>query len=161
MNPKRKDARELEGIVSRARRDGQTVVFANGCFDLVHVGHVRYLQHARRMGDLLIVAINADRSVRALKGAGRPFLNEDDRAEILAALECVDYVVTFDERDVRGLLDRLRPDVHAKGTDYTEATVPERDVVLAYGGKVRIAGDPKDHSTRDLMAPIRELFSQE
>jgi rfaE bifunctional protein nucleotidyltransferase chain/domain len=161
MNPKRKDARELEGIVSRARRDGQTVVFANGCFDLVHVGHVRYLQHARRMGDLLIVAINADRSVRALKGAGRPFLNEDDRAEILAALECVDYVVTFDEPDVRGLLDRLRPDVHAKGTDYTEATVPERDVVLAYGGKVRIAGDPKDHSTRDLMARIRELFSQE
>jgi len=161
MNPKRKDARELEGIVSRARRDGQTVVFANGCFDLVHVGHVRYLQHARRMGDLLIVAINADRSVRALKGAGRPFLNEDDRAEILSALECVDYVVTFDEPDVRGLLDRLRPDVHAKGTDYTEATVPERDVVLAYGGKVRIAGDPKDHSTRDLMARIRELFSQE
>jgi rfaE bifunctional protein nucleotidyltransferase chain/domain len=161
MNPKRKDAQELEGIVSRARRDGQTVVFANGCFDLVHVGHVRYLQHARRMGDLLIVAINADRSVRALKGAGRPFLNEDDRAEILAALECVDYVVTFDEPDVRGLLDRLRPDVHAKGTDYTEATVPERDVVLAYGGKVRIAGDPKDHSTRDLMARIRELFSQE
>ena len=161
MNPKRKDARELEGIVSRARRDGQTVVFANGCFDLVHVGHVRYLQHARRMGDLLIVAINADRSVRALKGAGRPFLNEDDRAEILAALECVDYVVTFDEPDVRGLLDQLRPDVHAKGTDYTEATVPERDVVLAYGGKVRIAGDPKDHSTRDLMARIRELFSQE
>ena len=161
MNPKRKDARELEGIVSRARRDGQTVVFANGCFDLVHVGHVRYLQHARRMGDLLIVAINADRSVRALKGAGRPFLNEDDRAEILSALECVDYVVTFDEPDVRGLLDQLRPDVHAKGTDYTEATVPERDVVLAYGGKVRIAGDPKDHSTRDLMARIRELFSQE
>lgn len=161
MNPKRKDARELEGIVGRARRDGRTVVFANGCFDLVHVGHVRYLQHARRMGDLLIVAINADRSVRAIKGAGRPFLNEDDRAEILAALECVDYVVTFDEPDVRGLLERLRPDVHAKGTDYTEATVPERDVVLAYGGQVRIAGDPKDHSTRDLMARIRELFSQE
>jgi D-glycero-beta-D-manno-heptose 1-phosphate adenylyltransferase len=161
MNPKRKDARELEGIVSRARRDGRTVVFANGCFDLIHVGHVRYLQHARQMGDLLIVAINADRSVRALKGAGRPFMNEADRAEILAALECVDFVVTFDEPDVRRLLDQLRPDIHAKGTDYTEATVPERDVVQAYGGRVRIAGDPKDHSTRDLMARIRDLFSQD
>ena len=160
MNPKRKDVRELEGIVSRARRDSRTIIFANGCFDLIHVGHVRYLQHARRMGDLLIVAINADRSVKALKGSGRPFLNEDDRAEILAAFECVDFVVTFDEPDVRGLLDRLRPDIHAKGTDYTEATVPERDVVQAYGGQVRIAGDPKDHSTRDLMARIRELFSQ-
>jgi rfaE bifunctional protein nucleotidyltransferase chain/domain len=161
MNPKRKDVQELEGIVARARSEGRTVVFANGCFDLIHVGHVRYLQHARQMGDLLIVAINADESVRKLKGAGRPFMNEADRAEILAALECVDYVVTFAEPDVRRLLDRLRPDVHAKGTDYTEATVPERDVVRAYGGRVRIAGDPKDHSTRDLMARIRDLCSQE
>jgi rfaE bifunctional protein nucleotidyltransferase chain/domain len=161
MNPKRKDARELEAIVSRARRDGRTVVFANGCFDLIHVGHVRYLQHARQMGDLLIVAVNADRSVRALKGVGRPFMNEADRAEILAALECVDFVVTFDEPDVRRLLDRLHPDIHAKGTDYTEATVPERDVVQAYGGRVCIAGDPKDHSTRDLIARIRDLFSQD
>jgi rfaE bifunctional protein nucleotidyltransferase chain/domain len=161
MNTKRKELAELEAIVEQARREGRVVVFANGCFDLVHVGHIRYLQHARAMGDLLIVAINGDRSVRSLKGAGRPFLNEADRAELLAALECVDYVIVFGDPDVRRLLDRLRPDIHAKGTDYTEATVPERDVVLAYGGQVRIAGDPKDHSTRDLMARIRDLHPQD
>jgi rfaE bifunctional protein nucleotidyltransferase chain/domain len=161
MNTKRKELAELEAIVEQARREGRVVVFANGCFDLVHVGHIRYLQHARAMGDLLIVAINGDRSVRSLKGADRPFLNEADRAELLAALECVDYVIVFGDPDVRRLLDRLRPDIHAKGTDYTEATVPERDVVLAYGGQVRIAGDPKDHSTRDLMARIRDLHPQD
>lgn len=141
-------------IASLARAEGQRLVLANGCFDLVHVGHVRYLRGARAAGDLLIVGVNSDRSVRALKGEGRPLLDEAARARLVAALEPVDWVVLFDEPDVNALLEELRPHVHAKGTDYTAETVPERERVRALGGQVAIVGDPKDHSTRGLIAHI-------
>ncbi len=140
----------------RAERDrGRTIAFANGCFDVLHVGHVRYLADAAAQADTLVVAINDDDSVRALKGPGRPILSGADRAELVAALEHVDYVVLFSDPDVNRLLRLLQPDVHCKGTDYTAETVPERETVLAYGGRIAIVGDPKDHSTRDLLARIR------
>jgi len=142
--------------VAGARRAGQTIAFANGCFDLLHVGHVRYLDAAAQEADVLIVAINDDDSVRALKGKGRPILPAADRAELLAALRSVDYVVIFPESTVGPLLEAIRPDVHCKGTDYTQDSVPERDVVRAYGGRIAIVGDPKDHSTRDLLTRIAE-----
>lgn len=123
----------------------------NGCFDLLHVGHVRYLRAAKKLGGKLVVAVNSDASVRILKGSGRPRIPEQERAEILAALADVDAVTIFDAPDVRELIRMLRPDVHAKGTDYTAESVPERDVVLACGGRVEIVGDPKDHSTTDLL----------
>jgi rfaE bifunctional protein nucleotidyltransferase chain/domain len=140
--------------VADARRKGQTIAFANGCFDLLHVGHVRYLNAAAQEADVLIVALNDDATVRALKGKGRPILNEADRAELVSALACVDYVTIFPEPTVGPLLEAIRPDVHCKGTDYTLDSVPERDVVRAYGGRTAIVGDPKDHSTRDLLARI-------
>jgi D-glycero-beta-D-manno-heptose 1-phosphate adenylyltransferase len=136
--------------------EGKKAVLANGCFDILHVGHLRYLRGARELGDVLVVAMNSDRSMRAIKDAGRPILNQDERIALLSALACVDYVVVFDERDVSRVVDVLRPAVHAKGTDYTEQTVPERDRVLAYGGMVRITGDAKDHSTRSIIARILE-----
>jgi len=142
--------------VADARRSGQTIAFANGCFDLLHVGHVRYLAAAAQEADLLIVAINDDQTVRALKGEGRPILPAADRAELVAALRCVDLVVVFPEPTVGPLLEAIRPDVHCKGTDYTLDSVPERDVVRSYGGRIAIVGDPKDHSTRDLLARIAE-----
>lgn len=145
---------ELLRRVTDARAAGRTIAFANGCFDLLHVGHVRYLEAAAQEADLLVVAVNDDGSVRQLKGEGRPLLSAADRAEIVAALRCVDHVVIFGERTVEPLLELLRPEVHCKGTDYTEATVPEREIVAAYGGRVAIVGDPKDHSTRDLLARI-------
>jgi rfaE bifunctional protein nucleotidyltransferase chain/domain len=144
-------------LVERVRADraaGRSVAFANGCFDLLHVGHVRYLQSAAAEADRLIVAINDDDSVRTLKGEGRPVLAAADRAELVAALRSVDYVVIFSEPTVGPLLEALKPDVHCKGTDYTPDTVPERDIVKGYGGRVAIVGDPKDHSTRDLLARI-------
>jgi rfaE bifunctional protein nucleotidyltransferase chain/domain len=144
-------------LVERVRADraaGRSVAFANGCFDLLHVGHVRYLQSAAAEADRLIVAINDDDSVRTLKGEGRPVLAAADRAELVAALRGVDYVVIFSEPTVGPLLEALKPDVHCKGTDYTPDTVPERDIVKGYGGRVAIVGDPKDHSTRDLLARI-------
>jgi rfaE bifunctional protein nucleotidyltransferase chain/domain len=141
--------------VAENRARGLSHALANGCFDLLHVGHVRYLQDAARQADRLIVAINDDETVRALKGASRPILPARDRAEIVAALRGVDYVVVFPEPTVAPLLELIRPEVHCKGTDYTEETVPERDAVRAYGGRVAIVGDPKDHSTRDLLARIR------
>jgi rfaE bifunctional protein nucleotidyltransferase chain/domain len=144
---------ELPSLVA-----GKTIVLANGCFDILHVGHVRYLEGARRLGDALVVAVNSDRSVRALKGPGRPVLNETERTALVSALRCVDHVVVFDEPDVTRVLDTLRPAIHAKGTDYTEATVPEREKVLAYGGQVRITGDPKDHSTKDVIRRIQETL---
>jgi rfaE bifunctional protein nucleotidyltransferase chain/domain len=147
---------ELLARVADARRAGQTIAFANGCFDLLHVGHVRYLDAAAQEADVLIVAINDDESVRALKGKGRPILQAADRAELVAALRCVDFVVIFPESTVGPLLEAIRPDVHCKGTDYTLDSVPERDVVRGYGGRVAIVGDPKDHSTRDLLARIAE-----
>lgn len=136
------------------RRAGQTIAFANGCFDLLHVGHVRYLQGARAEADRLVVAINSDVSTRGLKGEGRPILDERARAELVGALACVDYVVIFDDPTVDRLLNLLKPDVHCKGTDYTLDTVPERATVRAYGGRVAIVGDPKDHSTRSLLAKL-------
>lgn len=139
-----------------ARRAGQTIAFANGCFDLLHVGHVRYLAAAAQEADLLIVAINDDQSVRELKGEGRPILPAADRAELVAALRAVDLVVVFPEPTVGPLLEMIRPDVHCKGTDYTHDSVPERDIVRAYGGRIAIVGDPKDHSTRGLLARIAE-----
>jgi len=145
---------ELVGIVERERREGRTMAFANGCFDLLHVGHVRYLQGAAQEADRLIVAVNDD-EVAGGKGPGRPILPAADRAELVAALRGVDYVIIFPEPTVTPLLQLLRPDVHCKGTDYTADTVPERDTVRAYGGRVAIVGDPKDHSTRDLLARLR------
>ena len=136
------------------RRAGRTIAFANGCFDLLHVGHVRYLQGARAEADRLVVAINSDASTRGLKGEGRPILDEQARAELVGALACVDYVVIFDDPTVDRLLNLLKPDVHCKGTDYTLDTVPERATVRAYGGRVAIVGDPKDHSTRTLLAKL-------
>jgi rfaE bifunctional protein nucleotidyltransferase chain/domain len=145
----------LAEAVAAERTAGRTVAFANGCFDLLHVGHVRYLQAAAREADRLVVAINGDASVTALKGPRRPILPAVDRAELVAALRGVTYVTIFDEPDVTALLLLLRPDVHCKGTDYTVDTVPERDTVRGYGGRIAIVGDPKDHSTRDLLSRIR------
>lgn len=145
---------EIAAFVADARVNGATIALANGVFDLLHVGHVRYLQSAAREADRLIVAVNSDASVRRLKGEARPILDERGRAELVAALRGVDRVVIFDDDTVGPLLERLRPDVHCKGTDYTVDTVPERAIVLAYGGRTAICGDPKDHSTRDLLRRI-------
>jgi rfaE bifunctional protein nucleotidyltransferase chain/domain len=145
----------LLAAVAADRAAGRTIAFANGAFDLLHVGHVRYLQAAAREADRLVVAINDDASVRLLKGEGRPVLSAADRAELVAGLGGVDYVTIFHEPTVAPLLLTLRPDVHCKGTDYTVETVPERDTVRAYGGRIAIVGDPKDHSTTDLMVRLR------
>ena len=149
---------EAARLAERWRAEGKRLVLANGCFDLLHVGHVRYLEGAKALGDVLVVALNSDASVRRLKGPGRPIMSEGERAEIVAALAPVDRVLVFDEDTVDGVVARLRPDVQAKGTDYTEDTVPERETVRAAGGRVAIAGDPKDHSTRDLIATILARF---
>jgi D-glycero-beta-D-manno-heptose 1-phosphate adenylyltransferase len=137
--------------VAIARKHGARIVLANGCFDILHVGHVRYLEGAKALGDLLIVAVNSDAQVRARKGEGRPFTPERERAEIIAAVRAVDFVTIFQEPTVEQLLLAIRPDIHAKGTDYTAETVPERDVVRSYGGRVAIVGDPKDHSTTEMI----------
>jgi rfaE bifunctional protein nucleotidyltransferase chain/domain len=150
---------ELVSLVAADRAAGRTVAFANGCFDLLHVGHVRYLEAARREADRLIVAVNADESVRELKGPGQPVMPDAERAELLAAMRAVDYVVIFNDATVERLLLLVKPDVHCKGTDYTVETVPEREVVRRYGGRVAVVGDPKDHSTRDLLSRLRELPS--
>ncbi len=149
------DDQELVDLVAADRRAGRTIAFANGCFDVLHVGHVRYLEGARREGDRLIVAVNDDDSVRGLKGPGQPVLPAAARAELVAALRCVDYVVVFPDRTVERLLRLLKPDVHCKGTDYTVDTVPERDVVRDYGGRVAVVGDAKDHSTTGLLRKLR------
>ena len=143
--------------VAEHKDRGERVVLANGCFDVLHVGHVRYLQGARREGDVLVVAINSDQSVRSLKGKGRPVLPAEARARLVAGLAAVRYVVIFDEPDVTRLLSILRPDVHAKGTDYTTETVPERETARRLGVRMAIVGDPKQHSTRDLLARLRTL----
>ena len=145
---------ELLARVATSRKDGARIVLANGCFDVLHVGHVRYLQGAKAEGDLLVVGVNSDKQVTALKGAGRPLMGERERAEIVAALEPVDLVTIFDEPTVTNLLLTLKPEVHAKGTDYTEDTVPEREVVRGYGGRVAIVGDPKNHSTSQLIGAL-------
>jgi D-glycero-beta-D-manno-heptose 1-phosphate adenylyltransferase len=146
----------LKHKVAEHKRRGEQVVFANGCFDTLHVGHTRYLEGARREGDILVVGINDDVSVRNLKGLGRPVLDENARALLVAALRCVDYVVLFSEPNVEALLKELRPDVHAKGTDYTAETVPERATATRLGIRVAIVGDPKDHSTRTVFESIRK-----
>ena len=151
---------DLVEAVRAERALGHTIAFANGCFDVLHVGHVRYLADARSQAQRLIVAVNDDSSVRQLKGPGRPILNGADRAEMVAALESVDYVVLFSDPDVNRLLRVLKPDVHCKGTDYTVDSVPERAVVQSYGGRTAIVGDPKDHSTRDVLARIRASGSR-
>ncbi|SRR6266705_2331649 len=132
------------------------IVLANGCFEILHVGHIRYLQGARALGDLLVVGINSDHQAAILKGAGRPLMSQEQRAEIISALEMVDLVTIFDEPTVEDLLLALRPDVHAKGADYTEDTVPEREIVRSYGGRLAIVGDPKDHSTSELIARLKK-----
>jgi rfaE bifunctional protein nucleotidyltransferase chain/domain len=145
------DQAALARSVQQWRESGEKIILANGCFDLLHVGHVRYLRAAKQLGGRLVVALNSDSSTRSLKGEGRPRVPQGERAEILAALEAVDAVIVFDEPDVRGLIRLLRPDVHAKGTDYTAESVPERDVVISCGGRVEIVGDPKDHSTTEFL----------
>jgi rfaE bifunctional protein nucleotidyltransferase chain/domain len=149
------DREGLRRCIAEWRRAGEPITLANGCFDLLHVGHVRYLHAAKRLGGRLVVAVNSDESVSALKGVGRPLMPAAERAEILASLADVDAVVIFPEADVRALIREIRPDVHAKGTDYTAETVPERDVVLECGGRVEIVGDPKDHSVSEM---IRSRF---
>lgn len=146
----------LRELLAEHKRQGRRMVFANGCFDTLHVGHVRYLEGARREGDILVVAVNSDVSVCALKGAGRPILAEAARADLVAALRAVDYVVLFSEPNVEALLEYLRPDVHAKGTDYTAETVPERAAAARLGIRVAIVGDAKEHSTRDFLESVRK-----
>lgn len=145
---------ELVTRIKAERKNGSRIILANGCFDVLHVGHVRYLAGARELGDILVVGVNSDDQVARLKGAGRPVLPAEERAELVAALESVTYVTVFDEPTVEQLLLALKPDVHAKGTDYTEDSVPERNVVRSYGGKVAIVGDPKDHSTSAILARV-------
>ena len=151
MSDKVLNREHLKDRVAAWRRAGERITLANGCFDLLHVGHVRYLRAAKKLGGRLVVAINSDESVRALKGHGRPLMPAEERAEIVAALAGVDAVVIFPERDVRTLIREIRPDVQVKGTDYTVDSVPERDAVLEYGGRVEIVGDPKGHSVSEII----------
>ncbi|GJQ57934.1 MAG: D-glycero-beta-D-manno-heptose 1-phosphate adenylyltransferase [Candidatus Scalindua sp. AMX11] len=142
-----RDHTQLQTTIEGLKRSGKKIIFANGCFDILHVGHIRYLQEAKRLGDLLVVAVNDDASMRALKGEGHPYMPEEERLEILAALRCIDYLTLFTEKTVDSLLLQLKPDVQAKGTDYTKETVPERETVLSYGGEIAITGDKKTHSS--------------
>jgi rfaE bifunctional protein nucleotidyltransferase chain/domain len=149
------DRETLVARIAAAKLDGARIVLANGCFDILHAGHVRYIEGARALGDLLVVGINSDAQVAKLKGAGRPILPEAERAELVASLQAVDLVTIFSEPTVTELLLAMKPDVHAKGTDYTEETVPERDVVRSYGGRVAIVGDPKNHSTSEMISRLK------
>ena len=150
---------EAGRLAQRLRADGKRIVLANGCFDLLHVGHVRYLEAARRLGDVLFVGINDDAAVARLKGPGRPLIPAAERVELLSALRAVDHVVVFEGDTADALVRAIRPDVHAKGTDYTPESVPERDTVRACGGRVVIVGDPKDHATRDVIGRIGQAFA--
>ncbi len=138
---------QLQSTIEGLKKSGKRIIFANGCFDILHVGHIRYLQEAKRLGDVLVVAVNDDASMKNIKGQGHPYMPEDERLEILAALRCVDYLTLFTEKTVDSLLLQLKPDVQAKGTDYTKETVPERETVLSYGGEIAITGDKKTHSS--------------
>jgi len=146
----------LLAVVEAAKRKGNRIVLANGCFDVLHVGHIRYLEAAKALGDVLLVAVNSDKQTRRLKGDGRPLVPQDQRAQIVSALQAVDFVTIFDEPTVSQLLLALKPHVHAKGTDYTEDTVPERDVVRSFGGLVAIVGDPKNHSSSEIIDKVSE-----
>lgn len=152
---------KLADIVRKERSRGRSIVLANGCFDLIHVGHIRYLEEARSQGDLLVVALNSDASVRRLKGEGRPILQEEERAEILAAFSCVDFVTIFPEDTVDQVILTLKPDVHAKGSDYTIDNVPEKDTVLGYGGRIAITGGPKVKNTSELIQKIGATLEHE
>ena len=151
------DRRQLVRYVARMRAEGAPIILANGCFDLLHAGHIRYLEGAKGLGGTLIVGINSDAQVSRLKGPNRPFMTEGERAEIIAAIRFVDAVTIFDEPTVEELILSIRPDVHAKGTDYTPETVPERDIVRSYGGQVAIVGDPKDHSSSELARKVSSV----
>jgi len=164
LNNKLKTKEELTLLVNRFRKGGKQIVLANGCFvlangcfDLLHVGHIRYLMEAKEIGDILIVGLNSDQSTRTLKGSARPIFSQEERAEILAALSCIDYITIFHELSVEDLLLTLKPDIHAKGTDYTTETVPEADVVRSYGGKVAIVGDPKEHSSKEILKNLQRI----
>ena len=152
--PRILDRAALVASIESEKARGSRIVLANGCFDILHAGHVRYLEGARALGNFLVVAVNSDEQVVQLKGAGRPILPERERAELIASLQAVDLVTIFPEPTVTELLLAIKPDVHAKGTDYTEETVPERDVVRSYGGRVAIVGDPKDHSTSEILKKV-------
>lgn len=147
---------ELKDIVSKLRAEGKTIVLSNGCFDILHVGHIRYLMGAKKEGDILITALNSDSSSEALKGKGRPIIPLNERMEIISAIECVDFVTYFEETNVVNILLALKPDVHAKGTDYTVDTVPERETVKSYGGRIAIVGDEKNHSSTEILESIKK-----
>ncbi len=153
-NQKIVSRQELQRRADQWRRAGEKVILTNGCFDLLHVGHIRYLHAAKQLGGRVVVALNSDESTRRLKGKDRPLMNEQERAEILAALADVDAIVIFPEADVRAIIREIHPDIQAKGTDYTAESVPERDEIMAYGGRVAIVGDPKDHSTSEFLQHI-------
>ncbi|MGH9376282.1 MAG: adenylyltransferase/cytidyltransferase family protein, partial [Terriglobia bacterium] len=155
MNPKFISRSEVRSLSERLRREGRVIAFANGCFDLLHAGHVRFLRSAKEQGDVLVVGVNSDRAVAELKGRGRPLMPEQARAELVAAVRYTDYVVIFDDLTAEGILNDLRPHVQCKGTDYGEETVPEARLMEQLGGKVRIVGDPKAHSTRGLLSEIK------
>lgn len=155
MNAPVLDERDLTDAIARERATGRTIAFANGCFDVLHVGHIRYLQGAAKEADVLVVGVNGDESVCELKGTGRPVMNEAERAEIIAAIRGVSYVTIFSERSPGRLIGDLKPDVHCKGTDYTQDSVPEADIVRSYGGRIAIVGDPKDHSTTELLKRMK------
>ena len=150
-----KSVEDAAAVAERLRRAGKVIVFTNGCFDLLHVGHIRSLEGAKALGDYLFVGINSDRAVCSLKGAGQPVTPESERAEVLSALEAVDFVVIFDDVTADAAILKIRPHIHAKGTDYTEESDPERKSVLSYGGKIAIVGDPKGHATRDILAKLK------
>lgn len=156
MNAPVLDERDLAEALARERAAGRTIAFANGCFDVLHVGHIRYLQGAAKEADVLVVGVNGDESVCDLKGAGRPVMGEAERAEIVSSIRGVSYVTIFRDRSPGRLIGDLKPDVHCKGTDYTPDSVPEAEVVRSYGGRVAIVGDPKDHSTTELLEKLRQ-----
>jgi len=152
---------QLKQIIQDEKEKGNTIVLANGCFDLIHVGHIRYLRESRKTGDILVVALNSDSSVRKIKGKGRPILSESERIEILSSFSCVDYITTFDETNVEKVLLALKPHIHAKGSDYTKESVPEKETVLSYGGKIAITGGPKIRSTSDIIKAVAKSAPEE
>ncbi|MEA2006110.1 MAG: adenylyltransferase/cytidyltransferase family protein [Acidobacteriota bacterium] len=152
---------QLKQIIQDEKKKGNTIVLANGCFDLIHIGHIRYLKESRKTGDILVVALNSDSSVRKIKGKGRPILSESERIEILSSFSCVDYITIFDETNVEKVLLALKPHIHAKGSDYTKESVPEKETVLSYGGKIAITGGPKVRSTSDILKAITEIAQKE
>ena len=152
---------QLKQIIQDEKKKGNTIVLANGCFDLIHVGHIRYLKESRKTGDILVVVLNSDSSIRKIKGKGRPILSESERIEILSSFSSVDYITTFDETNVEKVLLALKPNIHAKGSDYTKESVPEKETVLSYGGKIAITGGPKVRSTSDIIKAIAKIAQKE